>query len=111
MLSASLIHLTMVGRDLACSTHDEGDASIATGAAAATHHPASHDTDQREQENTRTAPGLPPCCLMFASCVVAVTRAAEVQVQPKPFAASATSAIAAIPKSRTFGPEPPPPKA
>jgi hypothetical protein len=88
------------------------ETGVPTGLSASMHHAASHHDDQQEPERTPTTPELPPCCLLLAGCSIALARAGETGVHVTPAANTTAVAVAnAMPESRTFGPEPPPPKA
>ena len=110
--SASLLNLTLVGRDLACTAH-ETDQHAAATTSVASHSEGSHQghTPEPQPEPCKT-PGLPACCQIVTSCAVTMAQVVEVDVPDAALDdAHAMAALSTMPRSSTLGPEPPPPKA
>ena len=110
--AASLLHLTLVGRDLVCSQHDADGRPPIVQAALPVLETGAHASHEAETESPCRTPGLPACCQLIASCGIAMSGGVEVDVADIAHGGTdADAMITIIPRSTTLGPEPPPPKA
>ena len=114
LTSLLLLHLTIVGADLACAKHDVHTASHALPSATSPDHehhavPAqAHDRDDKPCQ----VPTLPACCYALASCGVSLTCAAsQGAADIRSLAARAVASADYPPYSWASEPDPPPPKA
>ena len=109
LAAASLLHLTMVGRDIECSSHE--DQPAANSAMQGMHSDGSHKGHERPAKSGNTPAAL-VCCQVMASCGIALNTMREgAAAAAGQDAESASVVFAVMPQSNTRGPEPPPPKA
>lgn len=104
-------HLQMGTVELACAT---GVMAGSTGAMTGMTMPATEaPADGANQGETPcTAPGVPTGCKLMAPCVTGVFESARERLaSPAAHAAVPQHLIALVPISRSFPPEPPPPRA
>ena len=117
-----MLHLTLVGGDVACSSHAMGSAGSMGGmsmAASTTAHVATHRSGASMGKELAARPAtdcaLPvsaPCCDAMSSCTVATTLSViERSVAPTAAASEIPSLASTVLESVLTTPEPPPPKA
>jgi hypothetical protein len=108
----SLLHFGLVGRDLVCPDHDSDRKATTTHGNTSEAGSGAHAGHDSKEESPCRTPGLPACCQLIASCSITMSRGAEVDAPHVALGNAHIGMIAAImPRSTTFGPEPPPPKA
>jgi hypothetical protein len=109
----AMLHLSLVGGDLACATHGVHRVASATREdTAMPDHDAMHHASGDRQSSDCPTPSLPHCCDALAACGPAIALGSGVTDMPTvsaPF--GLPHAIASPLISRSRGPEPPPPKA
>ena len=111
----SVLHLSLVGADLACATH-VGPAAPGASDVHANQmlHPANATPRERSPQSPVPcdAPSRPDCCLASASCSVTLAVAGTVASPANAvLLAGAVVREVHVPLSRRVAPEPPPPKA
>ena len=109
LLTFTMAHSAVVGRDVACEKHSSHAAQAVTD----------HMHSGAADANGETVPHKVPCdipattkcCDVVTSCAVAFALTSPLDLQRQPIVAAAIfSRIVEIPLSRLVAPDPPPPK-